>query len=171
MKSKVQKQEEIKKAGELFDKSKILLFIDFAKVTAEDLRRLRRELKSVGAKMFVLKKRLLNVLFKEKGINYDVRNLAGSVGAIFSENGIEEASASVYKFFSTLHVGKEAKAEAVKKILGGFDVKEKSPIASGTIVMIGQLPPREVLLAQLLGVLVSPIRSLLYIMQEKSKQT
>jgi hypothetical protein len=37
------------------------------------------------------------------------------------------------------------------------------------VVYIGKLPPREVVLAQLLGMLAAPIRSFLYILDEKSK--
>jgi len=39
------------------------------------------------------------------------------------------------------------------------------------VVRIGTLPPREVLLAQLLGVLAGPIRSFMYLLDEKAKRS
>jgi ribosomal protein L10 len=40
---------------------------------------------------------------------------------------------------------------------------------SGQIVAIGKLPPRDVLLAQFLGMLSAPIRSFLYVLDQKAK--
>ena len=44
------------------------------------------------------------------------------------------------------------------------------PIDAAQVVFIGNLPPREVLLAQLLGMIAAPIRSFLYVLDQKSKQ-
>lgn len=171
MKTKAKKIEELGEAKELLAKSKAVLFADFEKVSAEDLRKLRREVRTGGAQMLVLKKRLLNVLFKEEGIEFDARQFAGSIGAIFSFDGVEKTAGPFFKFFTELGgTDKEAKAVALKKVLGGYDVVTRTPIERATVVMIGQLPPREVLLAQFLGMLAAPIRSMLYILKEKSQK-
>jgi len=169
MKTKAQKQEELKKGNELFEKSGVLVLTDFTKVPAEDLRRLRKELKQAGANFLVIKKRLLGVLLKEKGIDFNVKQFASSVGTVFSSKGLEEISAPIFKFFSTLG-GPENKDKdsSIKKILGGYDLKNKSFIEAKQVVMIGQLPSREVLLGQLFGMLASPIRSFLYLLKEKA---
>ncbi|SRR6266481_1841423 len=168
MKTKAQKAEALKEATKLYEKSKVVLFSDFTKVTAEDLRRLRREMKNADAKYVVLKKRLANVMFKEKGVDYDVRQFEASVGTIFSEGDIEKPSAALYKFFSTL--GEKADREAnIKKILGAYDVVGKRSITGAELTMIGQLPPREVLLSQLLGMFTAPMKAFLYILDQKSK--
>ncbi len=172
MKTKAQKTEELKKAAEMLKKSDVLLFTDFGKVSAEDLRKLRREVSGIGGSMLVIKKRLLNVLLKEKGFDYDVRQFGAAVGTVFASGGVETASGPVYKFFAALGgTDKEAKAAAIKKVLGGYDLKAKAPIDAATVVMIGQLPPREVLLGQLLGQLLAPLQSLMYLMNEKSKRS
>ncbi|MBI2033529.1 MAG: 50S ribosomal protein L10 [Candidatus Liptonbacteria bacterium] len=162
MKSKSQKQEELKKGKELFDKSQLLVFTDFNNVKNEDIRRLRSELKKLGAQFLVIKKRLLNILLKEKGIDFDVRKFKVSMGTIFSSAGIEEIGAPIFKFFKELNLEKE-------KILGGYDIKSKSIIEPVKILTIGQLPSREVLLSQLLGMIAAPIKSLLYLMDQKAK--
>ena len=59
----------------------------------------------------------------------------------------------------------------VKHLLGGYDVAGKQPVDAATIVMIGKLPPREVLLAQLLGMIAAPIKSLLYVLDQKAKRS
>ena len=40
-----------------------------------------------------------------------------------------------------------------------------------TVEKIGQLPSREILLAQLVGMLSAPMRIFLYVLDQKSKQT
>jgi len=170
MKSKTQKQEELKKGKELLGKSSVIVFTDFTKVSAENLRKLRSELKKSGANFLVIKKRLLNILLKEKGIDFDVKQFKLSVGTLFSESDAEKISGPVYKFFSALEVPEGgAKDSWVKHILGGYDLKNKTAIDALQIVFIGKLPPREVLLAQLLGMLAAPIRSFMYILDQKAK--
>ena len=163
MKTKQQKQEELRKGKELLEKSNVLIFTDFTNVTAENLRRLRRELKASGAAFLVIKKRLLNLLFKEKGIEFDSRKFKLSLGTVFSQD-IEKAAGVVFKLMKELNVEKE-------KIIGGYDIAAKNFIESEKVLMIGQLPSREVLLAQLASVIAAPLRSLLYILSEKSQRS
>ncbi len=166
MKTKAQKNEELDKGRKLMAKSQSVLLIDFSKVQTKDLRNLRQELKKNGNPMLVIKKRLLGVLLKEQGIELPGKDFKAPVGAIFASN-MEQAASSAYKFFSALE--KEKKIEGVK-LLAGFDLSAKALIPQKDVVFIGQLPPREILLAQLLGMLAAPIRSFLYVLDQKSKQ-
>ncbi len=172
MKTKVQKQEEISEVKELLAKSEGLIFADFTKVTAEDLRKFRRELAKVGGTFRVIKKRLLNIALKEKGIDANLSQYKTSVGTVFAENGLEGAAAPAYQFFKGLELPEGApKDHWTKHLIGGFDVKAMVPVDAAQVIFIGNLPPREVLLAQLLGMLAAPIRSFLYVLDQKSKQT
>ena len=92
------------------------------------------------------------------------------MGTIFSSVDLEGVSGSVYKFFSGLGDPK-AKQENAKKILGGYDVKNAAAVDQATVLMLGQLPPREVVLAQLLGMFVAPLRSFMYLLDQKSRST
>lgn len=172
MKSRSQKEQELKRGKEFLDKSSALLWTDFTKVSAEDLRRLRNELRKVGANFLVIKKRLLNLLLPERGIDFDVKKLGASLGTVFSEGDAEKVSGPVYKFFAALEVPEGGdKKMWLRHILGGYDVKNKIVIDAAEIISIGQLPPREVLLGQLLGMLAAPIRSFLYILDQKAKRS
>ena len=170
MKSKTQKGEELKKGKEFLERSSFLAFVDFSKVSAEDLRKLRRELKSIGANLLVIKKRLLNILLKEKGADIDVKKLQSSIGTIFSSGDIEKTSGPVYKFFAGLDVPEGGdKRMWINHIVGGYNVEKNHPVSAEDVIFIGSLPPREVLLAQLLGMIAAPVRSLLYLMDQRSK--
>jgi large subunit ribosomal protein L10 len=170
MKTKIQKTEELTRAKVLLEKSRALIFADFSKITAEDTRKLRTELKKSGANFLVIKKRLLGLLLKEKGIDMDLTKFKMSVGTIFSEGDIEKAAGRAYQFFSKLDVPEGAAKDVwIKHLLGGYDAKAGAGIDAQQIVYIGKLPPREVLLAQLLGMLTAPIRSFMYVLDQKSK--
>lgn len=170
MKTKVQKEEDVKEAQAHLAKSKVLLFADFAKMSAEDLRKLRREMASSGAKFTVVKKRLLNVMFKEQGIDYDARSFEGSVGTIFAEGTIDTVSGPLYRTLQGFGSDQKTRDAAVQRILGAYDLEAKAPIERDMVMRIGTLPPRDVVLAQFLGMLAAPVRSFLYLLDQKSKQ-
>ena len=172
MKTKVQKGEELKKAKAMLEKSEALLFADFTKIAAEDVRKFRMELKKTGANLLVIKKRLLGLLLQERGMDVDLKKFKISIGTIFSEKGTESVAGPAFKFFSGLEVPEGGDKQTwIKHLLGGYDTKNKLPVDAAQIVFIGKLPPREVLLALLLGMLASPVKSLLYLLDQKAKRS
>ncbi|MEY4731682.1 MAG: hypothetical protein RL681_628 [Candidatus Parcubacteria bacterium] len=167
MKTKIQKQEEVTKGEGLFKKSEAVLFVDFSKVRTADLRNLRTELKKAGNPLFVMKKRLLAIVLKKNGLTWETKDMKTQVGAVFASS-LEAAAQSVYKFFKALE--KEKKIDGAK-ILGGFDVKKGIFMPAPDVSAIGSLPPREVLLAQLAMMIAAPVKTLLYILDQKAKQS
>ncbi len=168
MKTKAQKNEELTKGRELLKQSQAVLLMDFSKVKTADLKKLRQELKAAGNPLLVIKKRLLGVLLKDHAMEFQGGDFKAPVGAVFATS-LEAAASSVYKFFSGLEKDKKLDVSASVKILGGYDLVMKTQIPQERLVMIGKLPSREVLLAQLLGMLAAPIRSFLYVLDQKSK--
>jgi len=168
MKTKAQKQEDLKQGEVLLNKSEALVFVDMSGVKTAAARTLRSELKRGGNPLFVLKKRLLGLLLKKRGIEFDDRRFKTSVGTVFVSN-LESATAAVYKFFRGLEL--EKKGEVKRQVLGGFDLGAKDFIEGSRVVAIGQLPPREILLAQLASMIAAPIKSLLYVLDQKSKRS
>ncbi|OGZ53662.1 MAG: 50S ribosomal protein L10 [Candidatus Ryanbacteria bacterium RIFCSPLOWO2_01_FULL_48_26] len=172
MKTKAQKKVEIEKGKKFLAESHALVFSDFANIPTKDVSRLRRELKKIGSNLFVIKKRLLGLVLKEKGVEVDLAKFKTQVAAIFSKPDIEGISGSVYKFFSSLEVpeGKE-KNIWTSRILGAYDLNEKAFIDAKQVMAFGKLPSREIALAQALGMIAAPIRSFLYILKQKAAQT
>jgi ribosomal protein L10 len=159
MKSKQQKIQEVKTGEELLKKSQSLIFVDFGKVSTENLRSLKAKLKKLDARFKVIKKRLLRIIFKENKIDFDPQpTFEGQVGTIFTPNDIYSTAGPVYKSFGGIQV------------LGAYDLKEKQFLAADLFKKIALLPTREVLLAQLAGVLAAPIKMLMYVLQECSKK-
>lgn len=172
MKTRLQKQEELNEARKFFEASQALVFTEFTNITAENLRKFRRELAKTGAHFMVMKKRLLGILLKEKGIEVDLSPYKVSIGTIFSKGDIEKIAGPAFNFMAKLEVPDGgAKDMWVKRLIAGYDMKRGMAIEATEILYIGKLPSREVLLSQLLGVLSGPIRSFLYLLDEKGKRS
>lgn len=165
MKTKQKKTEELARGREFLKESQALLFTDLSGQSAESLRQLRQAMTKQGINFFVLKKRLLGLLLKEKGIDVDPKEkFASSVGTAFSRLPIEEVSAIAYKFFVS------AGSKKSEELLGGYDLTGKEFLPAGEVRALGRLPSREVLVGQVMGGMIAPLRALLYILSEKSKQ-
>jgi large subunit ribosomal protein L10 len=164
MKTKAQKQEAIDKAEHIMKDSTALAFIDFSSMPAEDLRTLRRLVREAGSQLFVIKKRLLQVIFKQQDIGMDMNQLKVSVGTVFSPSGVESVAGAIYRFF-------KEKGGEKEKLLGGYDLVARTAISQDDLIAIGQLPSREVLLGQLFGTIAGPVRAFLYLLDQKSKKS
>ncbi|MDP3014997.1 MAG: 50S ribosomal protein L10 [bacterium] len=163
MLTKQQKIESVGEAEKILDQNKTLVFVDFSGTKVEDLRKLKRTLKEFGSQLKIIKKKLLRIAFQNKKIDFNPEQFDFQLGAVFSDRDISEVSGPVYKFF------KEVEKKGFK-ILGAYDLSEKNFLDAETVKKIGQLPSREILLAQLIGAIASPIRMLMYMLQERGKK-
>ena len=141
--------------------SKTILFADFKGTSVSEIGTLRKSLKDVNAIMIVIKKRLLKIIFKESNIDFDHTKFEGQVATVFARGDITDVAGPVYKF---------SKEHGTVEILGGVDVQEKTEISREAIIKIGALPPREVLLAHVVGSIAAPLRGLMYILKAKSEK-
>lgn len=151
---------------DLIQKSKALVFADFTGVPTGELRRLKTELKKAGANFKVIKKRLLKLALKDVGVEMDPMQFDAQVGTVFAPDEMPSVAAAIYKFSKEM-----AKAKKDFKILGAYNLEEKSFLDADQFTVIAKLPSREVLLAQLVGVMSSPLRAFMYIVNELSKKS
>ncbi|MBI5306365.1 50S ribosomal protein L10 [Candidatus Wolfebacteria bacterium] len=162
MLTKAQKLEKIEESKKLIKNSQSLVFIDFSGTAVEDIKKLRQVLRGIGAKMKVIKKKLLRVALKDSGIDFNPEQFDLQLGTIFSDKDISEIAGPVYKFSKGLK-------KVDFKILGSYNLLAKNFLDAENVKKIGQLPSREILLGKLVGMLAAPIRMFLYVLSEKSK--
>jgi len=152
-----QKKQIIENGIKTIQDSRSLVFVDFSGLKNQDLQALRREIKSAGGQMQVIKKKLLRLIFERAGINFNPEDFEYQLATVFSPNDIYAIAASV---------GKQENL----KILGGFDLLAKQFISSEQTIRFAHLPSRDESLGQLVNTLISPLRAFLYILSERSKQ-
>ncbi len=132
----------------------------------DSFKKLRQELRGIGAEMKVAKKRLLNLVLKNNGVNFDLQTTKNQIAAIFSKTDMTGVAGMVSKFSKTLV--KEKKGEFM--VLAAYDAAEKRVIDAAEFKVIAALPSREVLLAQIAMMLTMPVKKLMIALNERSKQ-
>jgi len=131
------------------EKSKVAVFVNFRGLSANDTTQLRRIFRKAGMDFKVIKKTLLKKVLGGFGISGDMPELEGELAVAFSPEESPEA-AKILNGFAKDHKG--------LKVLGG--VFAKSYVFADFIGRLAALPSREVLLAQVVGMLASPMRGL-----------
>lgn len=164
MLTKQQKIKLVEEAEKIIDQNKNLVFIDFSGTKVEDLRKLKRILREFGVQLKVIKKKLLRIAFQNKKIDFNPEQFESQVGVISTVKDISEIAGPIYKFF------KEIEKKGFK-ILGAYDLLEKNFSDAEIVKKIGQLPPREILLAQLVGMLSAPIRMFMHVLDQKGRKS
>ncbi|MCP6719866.1 MAG: 50S ribosomal protein L10 [Patescibacteria group bacterium] len=160
-KTKDQKNKAVEQGVENLKGSETVVLVDFTGLSVNKLNDFRGQVRAIGGVFRVVKKRLLKFVFEKIGMEFDPKNFEGQTGVVFSPKDVHETASTVYKF------SKQEKGSL--KILGGFNIKDKAFVESAEILSLGQLPSREVLLGQLVGMLSAPLQMLLYVLDQKSK--
>ena len=165
MKTKQQKAQDIEKGTALTQKAQAILFVDFSQAPTREVEGLKRALDTIGGVYKVIKKRLLGIIFKNENLSIDIAQFAGQVGTIFSEKEISESAGTAYRFLKD-----RAKEFPGFRMVGGYDVASQKFFDAAGIEAIGKLPSREILLAQFVGLLSTPTRSLVYTLDQIAKK-
>lgn len=148
------KEQKAKIIGELSDtlsKSPLTLLTDYKGMSVEEITKLRDELYKVDAKYRVVKNTLIRLALERAEIPMDELEsaLEGTTAVLYTEGDAILALKALYNFI------KETKKPVVK--CGIMDGKF---IDSAQAKEFSTLPPREVLLAQLIGQMQAPIYGL-----------
>lgn len=139
--------EEIK--GKL-ETAQAVFLVDYTGLTHIQLEEFRHELATAKAEAAVLKNTLVNIALQEKKIDAS-EQLKGPHAVIFA-NEDPISTAKVILAFN-----KKYQLPIVK-----FGIFENNIIDEGKITQLSTIPPKEVLIAKLLGLLNSPITGLVY---------
>lgn len=148
-KNKIQKQEILRNLSEKFKKSKSVVFAGFNALSVKDNEKLRDQLRSENSEYYVAKKTLMNIAFKDKIEELNVRSLDGKLAAIFSY-GDEVAAAKILGNFR-----KDKDKEARVFFLGG--ILENKLLSQSEIEAVSKLPSKQELYGRLVGTMNAPI--------------
>lgn len=135
---------------EKVEKAQAIFLVDYAGLTHIQLEEFRKELTPVDAELSILKNTLVNIAFQEKNIDAK-EQLKGPHAVLFAYSDPIGAAKVLVGF------NKKNQLPVIK-----FGVFENALIDEGKITVLSTIPPKEVLIAKLLGLLNSPITSLVY---------
>ncbi len=161
MLTKDQKIKLVEELSDILKNNPSILFVDFSGLNMGEIIGLKKELKKESIKFKALKKSLLGFAFKKSGREeMDLSDHKNSVAIVYSSNESDAVMAKIVHKFSV-----QTKKLA---ILGGFLMGEK--MLKNAVVALAQLPSREVLLAQVVQLFMSPVSGFARVLDGISKK-
>ena len=151
-----QKQKAVAELVEQIKGSVAGVLVNYQGITVEDDTKMRKMLREAGVKYMVVKNTLTGRACDEVGYGEIKPHLEGMTAIAISEND-PIAAAKILKQF-------DEKVESFKILAGYLDGKV---IDASTVLDLAEIPPKEVLVAKLLGSLQSPLYGLAYVLQAK----
>jgi large subunit ribosomal protein L10 len=156
---------------ETFSKCNIGILTDYRGLTTAELNDLRRRLREAGIEYRVVKNSLAQFAAKNIGMEELAASFQGPVAVAFGYGEIPEAAKVLADYIRT--------TKSVLSIKGGF--LEDRLLSAGDIDTLSKLPAREVLIAQvmagiqspiygLVNVLAGPIRGIMGVLQARIQQ-
>jgi len=134
---------------------KAAVFADYTGLTVAKMTELRRKLKEQNAEIKVVKKTLLDLVFKKQGWEkIEPKKMSGQLALVIGYEDEVAPSKVVYNF---------SKTSEHLKILGG--ILNNVFIDSETIVSLAKLPGRQELLARAVGSISAPLSGLVNVLQ------
>ena len=141
--------------SEKLNRSPFLLVTDYQRMKVDQFGELRNRLAPTGAQVHVVKNSFLKRAMTASGLPDVAKQLSGQTAVVTGDKDVAPV-AKVLKTFAA-----EFKVAAVK-----IGVVDKSVLSTAEVESLADLPSREVLLAQFLGVLLAPATKLARILNE-----
>ena len=141
--------------SEKLNRSPFLLVTDYQGMKVAQFGELRNRLAPTGAQVHVVKNSFLKRAMTANGLPDVAEQLSGQTALVTGDKDVAPV-AKVLKTFAA-----EFKIAAVK-----IGVVDKSVLSTAEVESLADLPSREVLLAQFLGVLLAPATKLARILNE-----
>ncbi len=149
----------VKEYFERLNKSPYFIVIDYKGMKVAPLMELRKRLAKVDAELHIVKNSLFQVAAKETGIENLGSVLNGQLAVISGKRDIS-AAAKVVKTF----------AAEFEKPKFKFGYLNNQRIDAEALISLADLPPIEVLRAQLLGTLKAPMGKLVSLLNEPASR-
>lgn len=168
--TKERKQELVQSYAEMLSQSQGVIFTDYRGLTASQIQIVRNKLREINSPYHVIKNTLLERALQQAGLPVPEEVLQGPVATGFCYTELPATAKALIDFT------KEFEAFEIKGGLLGNKVVDVAGVKA-----LASLPPREVLLAQVVGSFQAPIsglvtalggilRSLMYVLQARKEQ-
>jgi large subunit ribosomal protein L10 len=141
--------------SEKLKRSPFVLVSDYQRMKVGDFSELRNRLAPTGAEVHVVKNNFLRRAMTDSGFPDASEKLAGQTAVVTGENDVAPV-AKIFKMFAA-----EFKIATLK--IGFVD---RAILSATELEKLAELPAREVLQAQLLGLLASPAARLVRLLNE-----
>lgn len=141
--------------SEKLNRSPFLLVADYQRMKVDQFGELRNRLAPAGAEVRVVKNSFLKRAMADSGMPDVADKLTGQTAIVMGENDVAPV-AKILKLFAA-----EFKIAALK-----IGVVDKEILSTSDVEALAELPSREILLSQLLGLFLAPATRLVRVLNE-----
>lgn len=131
----------------------LVVFTDYRGLTVDEMTDLRNRLRVPGVEYKVLKNTMTEFALKNQGLEDAIPRLAGPNAVLFSQEDPVGPVKSIFEFI-----------KQYKKLEVKIGILEGQMLEAEKLKDLAELPPREVLIARVLGTMQAPITSLVYVL-------
>lgn len=154
------KEQHVHEIADRIKKAQSIVFFDYRGLTVDEVTNLRVEMRKAGVEYIVLKNSMVERACDEVGIDASVKEMLKGPSAFAFGYDDAVAPAKILKDF----IKKVKKCTIKGGIVDGTVTDAKG------IEALADLPPREVLIARLLGSMMSPISGLAIALDQLAKK-
>ena len=140
--------------------AKSIVLVDYRGLTVAQATELRNNVRTAGGTYKVYKNRLMKIAFDNLGIEFPASDFEGTTAVLF--HSTDEVAPAKIALDGSKKFGNNLKLKSGYVSGKYFDLNE--------ITALANIPSREVLVAQLLGMLTNPMRSLAVAVSEIAKK-
>lgn len=154
------KEATVEELAERISRCSIAISTDYRGLTVKDLQPLRRRMREVGAEVKVIKNTLFRIAAERQGHPDMARLTEGTTAIVFGYNDVAAPVKALTEYIraNRLNVA----------VRGAYTEGQYLPAQE--VADLANLPPREVLIGQVLGALQSPLATLMALLNSTLQQ-
>ncbi|MGD2145963.1 MAG: 50S ribosomal protein L10 [Anaerolineae bacterium] len=145
--SREEKLQRVAQYVQQLDESQGIILVDYRGLSVVELEEIRKQMRPISSQFQIVKNRLLVRALEERGMSLPEKWLVGPTAVSFCREEIPPVAKALM----------EAGEETEKLVLKGGWMNQ-AVLSADQLKRIAELPPREVLLAQVLGAIHGPGR-------------
>jgi len=148
------KEKAVENLQGLFINANIGILTDYRGLKTSELNELRRKLKEASVEYKVVKNSLAQIAARNAGLEHLDNTFQGPVAVAFGHGDVARAIKTLFDYIRT--------SKSTLSVKGGF--LEDQVLSANELETLARLPSREVLLAQVIGGMQSPIYGLVNVL-------
>lgn len=146
---------------ERLQQARAMFVVDYTGLNVDKITGLRREVRGAGAEVRVAKNTLLKIVVKNTAFEPLSDHFVGQTAVAFIDGDPAQAAKALTKFYND---AKKENPDMRFAIRAG--VLESTLLSTAQINQLGDLPSREVLLGQFVGMLAAPLTSFVTVLSD-----
>jgi large subunit ribosomal protein L10 len=159
--SRKEREAIVSSLADRLQQAQAMYVVDYTGLDVEKITGLRREIRSAGSELKVAKNTLLKIAVKDTAFESLGEHFTGQTAVAFVEGDPAQAAKALTKFYK-----EEKKGNPDLRFVIRAGVLESALLGPEQINELGELPSKEVLMGQFVGMLAAPLTGFVSVLSD-----